>query len=205
MGSVTGFTLIEIVVAITISVLIMGGLLGFLTKVQSDIVLSKQSTRIYTNLTDFIGVMRNFGKLYGSGSVIVQGTGVYDVGLFMRPDKTSGVLVWVVEQKDGNLSKLDPVSNKGIYGKKVIAYQKLTAGQISSILASTGSVYNVNFSDEGLFKELTMTDLSIVPYNSGSLFEYKLDVETPFYEALQGRQRADIAPTVTTFSFTLDF
>lgn len=198
-----GFTLIELVVAITISVMIMGGVLGFLTKLQSDIVTSKQSTRVYTNLTDFMGVMRNFGKLYESGSVIVGGSGAYNAGLLIRPDQTSGVLIGVVEEKSGNLSKLD--QNKDIYGKKVIAYQKLTASQIDSILVSTGSIYTVNFADEGLFRELTVTDLSITSYNSGSLFEYRGDIEFPFYEALIGKKRTDISPNVTSFSFTLDF
>lgn len=202
---VTGFTLIEIVVAMTISVVIMGGIIGFLIKLQNDILLSKQSTRVYTSLTDFIGVMNNFGKLYASGSVIVGGTGAYNVGLLMRPDQTSWVLIGVVEQKEGNLSRLDPVSNKNTYGRKVIAYQKLTSWQISSILASTGSGYEVNFADEGLFKDLVVTDFSITPYNSGSLFEYKFDVETPFYEALKGQSRDVIMPNVTSFSFTLDF
>ena len=63
----------------TISVMIMGGIIGFLIKLQNDILLSKQSTRVYTSLTDFIGVMNNFGKLYASGSVVVEGTGTYNV------------------------------------------------------------------------------------------------------------------------------
>lgn len=79
MRRTVGFTLIEIVIAITISVMIMGGVLGFLTKLQNDILLSKQSTRVYTSLTDFIGVMNNFGKLYSSGSVVVEGTGMYNI------------------------------------------------------------------------------------------------------------------------------
>lgn len=200
-----GFTLIEIVVAITISVIIMGGVLGFLTKVQNDIVTSKQSTRVYTSLTDFMGIMRNFGKLYGSGSVIVESTGAYNVWLLVRSDKTSWILIWIVEEKGGNLSKLDPVANKGTYGKKVIAYQKLTAWQISSILASTGSVYDVEFNNEWLFKDLTTTDFLITPYNSGSIFEYKLTIGTPFYAELTGRLLTDIEPKITIFPFTLDF
>lgn len=74
-----GFTLIEIVVAITISVIIMGGVMTFLTQLQDDIVVTKESTQVYTNLTNFMGVMRNFSKLYGSGNIITSGTGVYSV------------------------------------------------------------------------------------------------------------------------------
>jgi hypothetical protein len=75
--------------AVTISVIIMGGIIGFLIKLQNDILLSRESTHVYTHLTDFIGTMRNFSKLYGSGMVIAEGTGIYNVGLLMRPDKTS--------------------------------------------------------------------------------------------------------------------
>lgn len=110
-----------------------------------------------------------------------------------------------MEEKSENTSKLDPISNKNTYGKKVIAYQKLTASQIDSILSDTGSVYGIEFADEGLFKELTVTDFFITPYNSGSLFEYTFDIETPFHEALNGQSRDIAIPSITTFSFTLDF
>lgn len=77
--SAKGFTLTEIIIAIAISVIVLGGVLGFLTKIQSDILISKHSTRVYTNLTDFTETMQNFNKLYGSGMVIVGGTGAYNV------------------------------------------------------------------------------------------------------------------------------
>ena len=202
---VKGFTLIEIIVAMTISVMIMGGIIGFLIKLQNDILLSKQSTRVYTSLTDFIGVMNNFGKLYASGSVVVEGTGTYNVWLLVRPDKASWVLIWVVEEKKGNLSKLDPVSSKNTYGKKVIAYRKLTAWQISSLLSDTGSIYSIEFTDEWLFEELIVKDFFITPYNSGTLLEYTFDIETPFHEALKGQSRGISIPNVMSFSFTLDF
>ncbi len=50
-----------------------------------------------------------------------------------------------------------------------------------------------------------MKDFSIKSYNSGSLFEYRIDVETPFYEELNGKNIQDIEPDVVSFSFTLDF
>ena len=122
-----GFTIIEIVIAITISLLILGGVLVFLQKLQSDILTSEQTTRVYTNLSDFMGTMKNFSKLYESGSIIADTSG-YDTVLLMRPDKTSGVLVGVVEQgNSGSTSRLDPLANKNVYGKKIIAYQRLTA------------------------------------------------------------------------------
>lgn len=201
----SGFTLPEIVVAITISVMIMGGIFGFLTSLQKDILQSKESTQAYASLTDFIGIMNNFGKLYSSGNVIVSGTGVYNVALLIRPDKNAGVLIGVVEQKTGNTSRLDPAVNKNTYGKKVIAYQKLTASQIASVLASTGSVYTTDFSNEGLFQNLPVTDFLVTPYNGGKLIEYTFQVETPFYANLIGKQRIDVEPEVTILPFTLDF
>lgn len=200
-----GFTLVEIVVAITISVMVIGGLSVFLTKTQTDILSSRQKTAVYTNLSDFIGAMRNFTKLYESGSIVVSGSG-YNTVLMMKRDKTSGVLIGVVGQGNaGNVSKLDPVANKGIYGKKVIAYQKLTGSQVADILANTGSVYGIDFSDEGLFKELPVTDFSVTPYNTGAILEYHITVEVPYYESSSGKLRNTITQEVTPLSFTLDF
>ena len=200
-----GFTLTEIVVAVTISIIIMGWVLRFLVKLQSDLTISRQSTSVYVNLTDFFGTMNNLTKLYSSGNVIVSGTGMYNVELLTRPDKSGWALIGVVEQKDGNLSKLDPPSNKSTYGKKVMAYQKLNASQITTLLVSTGSIYDIVFQDEWLFKDLLLNDLYITPYNSGSLFEYKFIVEAPFYEQLRGQSRNNIDADVVTFPFTLDF
>jgi len=199
-----GFTLIEIIIAITISVIVMGGVFTFLTRLQADIIASRQKTAVYTNLSDFIGTMRNFTKLYESAGLVVDGTG-YDVMLMLSRDKAAGVLIGVVEQGTGSTSRLDPIADKDIYGKKVIAYQKITTWQIDSILANTGSVYDIDFTDEGLFKDLSVTDFSVTPYNAGSLFEYKISVEIPYYEKLVGQPRSSIPQTMTTMSFTLDF
>ena len=83
-----GFTLVEIVVAITISSIIIGGVFVFLTKLQKDIVLAKATTRVHTNLTDFMGTMHNFEKLYSSGHIIANGSGTYNVGLLTNPGNT---------------------------------------------------------------------------------------------------------------------
>lgn len=199
-----GFTLIEIIVAITISVIVMGGVFMFLTRLQGDIIASKQKTAVYTNLSDFIATMRNFTKLYESAALVVDGTG-YDVMMMVKRDKTAGVLIGVVAQGTGSISRLDPIANKDIYGKKVIAYQKLTTWQIDSILANTGSVYTIDFADDGLFKDLTVTNFAVVPYNAGSIFEYKISVEIPYYEKLTGQLRSTIPQIMTTMPFTLDF
>ena len=53
-------------VSITISVIILMGVLFFLQKLQSDIMISEQDTHMSTELTDFMAVMRNFSKLYDS-------------------------------------------------------------------------------------------------------------------------------------------
>lgn len=125
--------------------------------------------------------------------------------MMVKRDKTAGVLIGVVAQGAGSTSRLDPVSNKDIYGRKVIAYQKITGSQITSILADTGSVYSIDFADDGLFKDLTVTDFSVVPYNAGSIFEYKIAVEIPYYEKLAGQLRSTIPQIITTMPFTLDF
>lgn len=199
-----GFTLIEIIIAITISVIVMGGVFTFLTRLQSDIIASKQKTAVYTNLSDFIATMRNFTKLYESAWLVVDGTG-YDVMMMVKRDKTAGVLIGVVAQGTGSTSRLDPIDNKDIYGRKVIAYQRIIGSQITSILANTGSVYTIDFADDGLFKDLTVTDFTVVPYNAGSIFEYKISVEIPYYEKLAGQLRSTLPQIMTTMPFTLDF
>ncbi len=88
-----GFTLIEIIIAVTISTIIMGGVLVFLIQIQKDITTSKQSTRVRTSMTDFIGTMNNFKKIYPETTIISTASGTYNVGLLTNPKKTSGILL----------------------------------------------------------------------------------------------------------------
>lgn len=201
-----GFTLIEIVISITISTIILTGVMMLLLKIQTDIITSKQSTNVYTDLTEFTATMRNFSELYESGSIIVSGSGAYNVALLMRPDNTSGVLVGVVKKSTPwSLSRLD--QSKDTYGEKIIAYRKLTSsGQVNAILADTGSIYNVDFFDDWVFKNLLASNFSITPYNSGTIFEYSIDIEAPYHPSLEGASRKFFdSSLVNTFSFTLDF
>lgn len=61
----------------------------FLTKLQEDILASEQSTRVYTSMSDFIATMKNFSKLYESGSIVVNTGSGYDSVLLMKADKSS--------------------------------------------------------------------------------------------------------------------
>ena len=88
-----GFTLMEVIIAVTISTIIMGGVLVFLIQVQKDITISKQSTKVRTNITDFISTMNNFKKIYPETTLLVGGSGAYNVGLLTNPQKTSGILL----------------------------------------------------------------------------------------------------------------
>jgi len=46
------------------------------------------------------------------------------------------------------------------------------------------NTYDILFQDAGLFPELLATNFTISKYNTGAIFEYTMDIEAPYHEAL---------------------
>jgi prepilin-type N-terminal cleavage/methylation domain-containing protein len=102
-----GFSLVEMIIAITISSMIIGGSTFFIFKTNSEAQTAKNRTKIHVEMSEYIEKMNQIRNGYSSGTVLIQNEPGYDVLLFSNSGATAGVLVGVV-----NLA--DPDANGGV-------------------------------------------------------------------------------------------
>ena len=200
-----GFTVLEIVIAMTISVMIMLWLSFFISEINSKIISSQNKWNIYTGINDFIdkvGVKKN---LYWSSTILDQNQN-YNALLMTNSSLNGGILIGVVNNNKNspNYLKLDPIWNYHIYDNKVLGIRQLTQSQISEILANSGSIYNIAFFEDNLFPNLFVKSFNLLGYNSGAIVETKLT----FYESLAPGylwKKLGELPEITNYDITLNF
>ncbi len=112
-----GFSLVELVVAVTIAGLIIVGVSVFLTRVNTDIVTSTIRSKIYTDLSLFLDRTTELRRSYPQTTLIDYGTGAYDAVMLTNSGRTAGVLIGVVDRSPGSLSldRLAPPTAFGVY------------------------------------------------------------------------------------------
>lgn len=200
-----GFTVLEIVIAMTISVMVMLWLSFFISEINSKIISSQNKWNIYTGINDFIdkvGVKKN---LYWSSTILDQNQN-YNALLMTNNSLNGGILIWVVNNNKSSPDylKLDPIWNYHIYDNKVLAIRQLTQSQISEILANSGSIYGIEFFEDNLFPNLFVKSFNLIGFNSGAIVETKIT----FYESLaQGYlwKELEELPEIKNYDITLNF
>lgn len=197
--------MLEIVIAMSISVMVMLWLSFFISEINSKIISSQNKWNIYTGINDFIdkvGVKKN---LYWSSTILDQNQN-YNALLITNNTLNGGILIGVVNnnKSSSNYLKLDPIWNYHIYDNKVLGIRQLTQSQISEILANSGSIYNIEFFEDNLFPNLFVKSFNLVGYNSGAIVETKIT----FYESLASGylwKELESVPEIRNYDITLNF
>lgn len=203
----SGFTLVEMIISVTISALIIGGSSFFIFKTNSDAQTTKNRTQIHTEMTTYMDRMNYVRSNYSTGSILVDTPNGYDVILLANSGATAGVLIGVVNlaltDSTGG-AKLDPVSGSGTYGNKALGVQELTSTQVSSLVSTPTNAYNVVFQSNRYYPALQAQRFSVTTYNSGSLFEINAGIYERFLETLAGKP-VSAAENETVLPFNLVF
>lgn len=200
-----GFTLIEIIIAISISLLIMAGLSTFLIKTNTMIYTAQRKGDIYISLTDAVDRINSLKRSYSSGSLFIDDPNGYDVLLFTDTGATSGVLVGVVDNDPTSTGYLllDATGSYATYGNKALGIQELSQSQLSS-LTITGA-YSIPFHADKVFPSLLPKTFSVVAYNSGTIFDTHLELFPAYFSSYRGKPLSSIPMEDAPGSINLDF
>lgn len=191
-----GFTLVEMLIAISITTLIISGISIFLTKVTDSIFESQNKTKISVSLSDFVEKMNSIRTRFASGSII--DTSGYDVLLFTNTGGTAGALVGVVSYNN-SLSGylLDTNTPFEKTNPKLLGIQDLTMSQVAQVKTGTGaSAFTVPFQVDSIYTPLVAKTFSATPYQSGTI----LDIDLELYNTLAPEKSSD-----ESSYFRLDF
>ncbi|MCK9272269.1 prepilin-type N-terminal cleavage/methylation domain-containing protein [Candidatus Gracilibacteria bacterium] len=200
-----GFTVLEIVIAISISTMVMLGLSFFISEINSKIISSQNKGNIYTSINDFIdkvGVKKN---LYGSSTILTQNQN-YNTLLLTNTLSNGGILIGVVNNNKISpyYMKLDPVGNYSTYDNKVLGVRQLTQNQITEIKTNSGSIYNIEFFEDNLFPNLQVKSFNLIDYNLGSIVEMNITFYESFLQGYGGKNLENV-PEIRNYDITLNF
>lgn len=195
------FTILEIVIAMTISLVVILIISYFIGEINAKISSSQNKSKIYVWISDLVEKINSKKNIYPNSTILTSQTGSYNTLLLTNTSKNWGLLIWVV-----NLSSwtLDSVSDYNTYDHKVIWMKELNGFQMNQIIANTWSIYNIDFYDDNVFPDLNMKSLSLTPYNSWAITEAMFtfyEDYLPWYKWKAINTLQDIQ----TYDLTLDF
>jgi len=164
---------VELVIAVTMSTMVIAGLVYFLTQINTDISTAQYKTDVYLQLSDFTSKVNTARANYQTGKILVdlpkdQG---YDVLLLTNTGKTAGAIVGVANMSDAGTGLLDSGTNFTSYGNKMLAVQEISSGMLATIVSNTGLVntgvlYSLPINSDQTFPNLQVSRFSIKAFNS---------------------------------------
>lgn len=199
------FTIMEVVIAISISTLIIIWLSFFIWEINYKIISSQKKWNIYIEINDFIDKMWVKKNLYWSSSIFTQNQN-YNALLMTNLLQNSWILIWVVnfDYNSPYYLKLDPDSNKNIYNKKVLAMKQLTESQVSQIITNSWSIFSINFFEDNLYPNLLTKSFNLSDYNSWSIIEMKISFYENYLNGYLWKNLSEI-PEIKYYDITLNF
>ncbi len=191
------FTIVELIVAVFISVILLWGVFYFLSDTILGIARSSSQAKF---LRDFY----SFTSIFDTGDMEIlhdHPDGNFDVGLIKSIDGTSGVLLWVI---DVQTYKLVPLSQSGKYMQNYLAYRPLSQTELADIAIDPDVVYDYLFLRDKIFYNFFVANMQLQEYGGGTNVVMDLQIFTEFRQALEGDQVREI-PQDNFYTYSIVF
>lgn len=180
-----GFTIVELMVSIVISIILLGGIFYFLSDTINGIARSSSQAKFLKDFYSFTTILDT-----GETEILFDyGAGVYDVALLRNLDNTSGVILWVVDE---NSRRLVSSGSTSIYNKNYLWYRSVSQSELTTIDSTPEVVYSYDFFPDKLFYNFHLRDFQLQQYNSWATMDMNLKIFTEFYDWLTWKRWADI-------------
>lgn len=166
---INAFTIVELMVSITISVLLLGWIFYFMSDTILWISRSSSQTNFLKNFSNFTTILERWNPEV----FLDYAEEWFDVVLLKFPNKNGWILIGVIDRKTLSLS---PISKGNIYHDSVLWYRNISSDEIINIQADNNIIYSYDFSPGDLFDTFNLRNFQLNTYNSWSLLEMKLDI-----------------------------
>ncbi|MCH8519026.1 hypothetical protein LAT59_04675 [Candidatus Gracilibacteria bacterium] len=165
-NNIVGFTLTELLVSITISVMILGGVFYFIS--ETLLGLARSSSQ-----SEFLKSFYTFSSILDSGDFEIISNDGYHIGLLESPNTGEGIIIGVIDAT--NLRLITPME-QSLYLPSAIAYRAMSEDEITAVRSNLNSVYNLEFLQDGVFDNFYVNVFEFTPYNSEDIYELILEV-----------------------------
>lgn len=193
------FTLSEVVIATFISSIVLSFIFIFLSDMVEGINETKEEVRVVSSFYDFTNKLNNYRNVYITWSILIETSSWSDIFLMEDYSWENGILIWPVKLFDNQLT-----SENTVYEEKAIWFRKISSTELAEIDLNRDIIYDYSFQDDQIFSDLKIQDIIILSYNSWSLFDFRLVVDTNFQIALLWQLRADL-PRDSLKKFNINF
>ena len=187
----TALTLVELVIAITISVIVMFFIGSFIANSLVEIADSNAEWRFQEDFVNFNGVLNNYKNIFLTGAIIVDNTWTWsDILVLTSLDKNAGIVLWVVDKGSMRIEYTEDEYNT--YYDKVIWYRDISASEISELEADPTQIQHYDFFSDKLFHEIKAVDLQLELYNNGEIIDITMKVNKDYKKELNGTKMSDL-------------
>lgn len=146
--SISWFSFVELTVSMAIMMVIIVWLSFTMTSIADNLRKWQSEINMYQDISDFFLDTKNIS--YSTGLVISQ-TGNYDTLLLYN--NFGWVVVWSFDE-NANFSDYQLSTNNTVYWKKYLWYFNIWTWSLSTILASTWSIYSQKFNNWKLLNQV---------------------------------------------------
>lgn len=191
------FTIVELIVSITISVILLWGIFYFMSDTILWISRSSSQANFLKNFYGFTTILDTWDLeiLYDYSDEW------FDVWLLRSADWLTGLIIWVV---DLDTLQLSPVSMANTYHNSVLWYRVLSPQELSLVQSDPITIYDLNFFPDKLFSTFNLRDFQLESYNDGTNIEMVLNI-FPFYNSNFSGENWLWLPQDEIFTYSLVF
>jgi len=187
----SALTLVELVIAITISVIVMFFIGNFIANSLVEIADSNAEWRFQEDFVNFNGVLNNYRNIFLTGSILIDNTGTgSDILILTNFDKSAGIILWVVDKGTMQVEYIESEYNR--YYDKVIWYRDLSASEIVELESDPTQVQHYSFFSDKLFDEIKVVDFQLEFYNNGEVIDVNMEVNKDYKSDLNGTSMSDL-------------
>lgn len=181
------FTVIELVVAITISATILIFVMSFIASTFSEISYSNKKTQLLVNLYDFENKIKNIREKYLSWTILIDNNSWTwsDIILIRTQAWETNESWYLIAQIEKDTLKIDPNSNIDNINEKYLALRKVNSLELNELIWNPSKVYDYNFNLDEIFEKVLLKDLQAVEYNSWTILEIEMDINLNYNPKLK--------------------
>ena len=172
------FTLIELIISITITVIIIVPLIIFISDVSSEINYSNTQIKNFSKISEIEKKISEIKWEYLSAILLIdnQSWSGSDVLLFRTSELDIKKEWYIFAQIDIDTLKIDTNQNINNIWEKYFAYRKISETELSQLDIDPNEVYDYSFHLDKIFTSFILKDFQVEFYNSNilelSLYNY---------------------------------
>jgi hypothetical protein len=197
------FTFTELIVAITISTILLIFIFKFVADTVNILSETTRKSRILVSFYEFVVRFDNYRNNFPIATIVKdfsQGYG-YDVVLLKTFDSKIWVLFWVVNK---DTMMLDGTWSYNQFWPKIVWFRELTQWDITSINSNPDMVYTYSFFEDKVFSPLIMRNFQTDLYNSGTIVDMNVWVLLSEFSGLEWTSWSQV-PLADIYKVNLNF